>query len=370
MVCKNRLAWYYAQRFGASVLNQSNPEHHDSEFLSVNLQGRIYLVTEVAGIPARRVDGSLIVAIPESLTVVEAVPLRTALRSVCEGTDQPLRIILDFSGTKTLDSSGIGALVSVLKLTRAADIELSVRGLQPQIRALLTLTRLDTVLNIESDVAEASRVSGQAIELPVTHPSIRSRSKRAIDVLGAVVGLSITAVVFVPIAIAIKLDSPGPVLFSQTRCGWLGTTFRLWKFRSMSTDAEARKHEIQNEAEGAIFKAKNDPRITRVGRFLRKTSLDELPQFWNVLLGSMSLVGTRPPTPDEVDLYDVPEWRRLNVKPGITGEWQVHGRSSIKDFSDIIRLDLRYQHNWSLWYDFRLLLKTVRVVFSRDSGAM
>ncbi len=191
-----------------------------------------------------------------------------------------------------------------------------------------------------------------------------------IDVLGALVGLFITGLLFIPIAIAIRGDGPGPLFFSQTRCGWMGRHFKLWKFRSMVPDAETRKHEVENEAEGAIFKAKNDPRITKLGRFLRRTSLDELPQFWNVLEGSMSLVGTRPPTPDEIDQYDVPEWRRLDVKPGITGEWQVHGRSTIKDFEDIIRMDLRYQRNWSLMYDIRVLFKTIGVVFSKDSGAM
>jgi lipopolysaccharide/colanic/teichoic acid biosynthesis glycosyltransferase len=114
----------------------------------------------------------------------------------------------------------------------------------------------------------------------------------------------------------------------------------------------------------------NDPRITRVGRFLRKTSLDELPQFWNVLKNEMSLVGTRPPTPNEVDIYEVPEWQRLDVKPGMTGEWQVNGRSSVRNFEDIIKLDLRYQQNWSLAYDLQLIIKTILVVFRKDSGAV
>ena len=114
-------------------------------------------------------------------------------------------------------------------------------------------------------------------------------------------GLLITGVIFVPIAIAIKLDSPGPIFFSQTRCGWLGKQFKILKFRSMCVDAEALKDKIPNQAQGAFFKNKNDPRITRVGKFLRRTSLDEFPQFWNVIIGEMSLVGTRPPTPDEVE---------------------------------------------------------------------
>jgi anti-anti-sigma factor len=309
------------------------------------------------------------IKMPKELTVVEAVPFRNAFRAVCESPDKPLTVLLDFSQTSFLDSSGIGSLASSIKMSKAHDIDLRLTGLNPQLRAVLTMTGLDKVLNIDAP-ADSAQEPVQESLLPATHASVRSRTKRLIDIVGALVGLAITAVLFIPIAIALKRDSPGPLFFSQTRCGWMGRHFKLWKFRSMVPDAEARKHEVKNEAEGAIFKAENDPRITRVGRFLRRTSLDELPQFWNVLEGSMSLVGTRPPTPDEIDQYDVPEWRRLDVKPGITGEWQVHGRSSIKNFEDIIRLDLRYQRNWSLLYDIKLLLKTFQVVLSKDSGAM
>ena len=137
----------------------------------------------------------------------------------------------------------------------------------------------------------------------------------------------------------------------------------------MVTDAEARKNEVANQVEGPLFKNENDPRMTKIGRFLRKTSLDEFPQFWNVLKGDMSLVGTRPPTPDEIEQYEVGAWQRLNVKPGMTGEWQVNGRSSITKFEDVIKLDLRYQENWSFFYDIQLIVKTVLVLFSKESGA-
>lgn len=200
------------------------------------------------------------------------------------------------------------------------------------------------------------------------HASVTSKTKRLIDVLGAVVGLSITAVVAIPVAIVTALDNPGPILYSQTRCGFNGRTFRIWKFRSMVTGAEQLKHLVKNEASGHIFKNENDPRITRIGKFLRRTSLDELPQFWNVLLGDMSLVGTRPPTPDEVRQYENHHWQRLQVKPGITGEWQANGRSSVKDFEDIVRMDVDYQRKWSIAYDIRLILKTLKVV-SNKSGA-
>lgn len=200
------------------------------------------------------------------------------------------------------------------------------------------------------------------------HCSATSKAKRLIDILGSLLGLGITVLIAIPVGIAILLDNPGPIFYSQTRCGLAGRTFRIWKFRSMVVGAEKLKYLVDNEASGYLFKNENDPRITRVGRFIRRTSIDELPQFWNVLRGEMSLVGTRPPTLDEVMHYSSNHWKRLNVKPGITGEWQANGRSSIKDFEDVFSLDLEYQRKWSVTYDLRLLLKTIKVVFNK-SGA-
>ncbi|WP_017716913.1 sugar transferase [Kamptonema formosum] len=200
------------------------------------------------------------------------------------------------------------------------------------------------------------------------HPSIKSKIKRLIDVLGALIGVTITALLAVPIAIAIQLDDPGPIFYSQIRCGYQGNCFRIWKFRSMVVDAEKLKHLVPNQANGHIFKNENDPRITRVGKFLRRTSLDEFPQFWNVLVGDMSLVGTRPPTSDEVKFYNNYHWQRLNVKPGITGEWQANGRSSVKDFEDIVRMDMDYQRKWSVVYDLRLIFKTIEVILNKNGA--
>ncbi len=197
------------------------------------------------------------------------------------------------------------------------------------------------------------------------HPSATSVFKRLLDVVGSLVGLSILALMYVPVAIAIKLDSPGPAMYTQERYGLQGRTFKIRKFRSMVVNADALKDQVQNEASGLIFKNKKDPRVTRVGRILRSTSLDELPQFWNVLVGEMSLVGTRPPTGDEVALYNDRHWKRLMVKPGLTGEWQVNGRSSIKDFEEIVNLDLRYQSQWHPLYDIYVILKTIYVLVAR-----
>jgi lipopolysaccharide/colanic/teichoic acid biosynthesis glycosyltransferase len=197
------------------------------------------------------------------------------------------------------------------------------------------------------------------------HRSVKSITKRVIDILGAVVGLLVTAVVTIPVSIATLIDNPGPIFYCQIRCGLNGKPFRMWKFRSMIVGADKLKHLVKNEATGHIFKCTEDPRITRVGKILRRTSLDELPQFWNVLRGEMSLVGTRPPTPDEVMHYQAHHWQRLRVKPGMTGEWQVNGRSSIKDFENIVDMDIDYQRKWSIAYDLSLIFKTILVVLTK-----
>lgn len=197
-----------------------------------------------------------------------------------------------------------------------------------------------------------------------SHPSTRSPLKRCFDILGSLVGLLLLGIVFVPVVVAIKLDSPGPIFYLQTRCGLKGKQFQLRKFRSMVNDAENLKQFVKNEGSKLFFKNNEDPRVTKVGKFLRRTSLDELPQFWNVLMGDMSLVGTRPPSVDEVEHYSDRHWLRLNVKPGITGEWQVNGRSDIKNFEQVLDLDLKYQEQWSILYDLVIILRTIQVVLS------
>lgn len=314
------------------------------------------------------------VEVPSRLSVLEAINFKQTCEKLTQQPNTPVKqITVDFHQTTFIDSSGLGALVSNLKTTQEKGIDFKLKNVTPQVMAVLNLTGLDVVFPIEVPT-ETTPVNNAQLEeqLPTTHPSIRSWMKRAIDIIGALVGLVITAVLFIPIAIAITIDDPGPIFFGQIRCGWMGKHFKIWKFRSMCVDAEAKKAELQkhNQAQGAFFKIDNDPRITKVGKFLRKTSLDELPQFWNVLKGEMSLVGTRPPTPNEVESYEVPEWQRLDVKPGMTGEWQVNGRSSVRKFEDVIRLDLQYQKNWSLFYDLKLIFKTVAILFDKNSGAV
>ena len=196
-------------------------------------------------------------------------------------------------------------------------------------------------------------------------------AKRIFDIIFSVLAIIITSPIMLLTVVAIKLDSPGPALFKQVRVGKNGRHFKIWKFRSMYVDAEEMKHKLlsQNEVkDGMMFKMKNDPRITRVGRVIRKLSIDELPQFFNVLSGSMSFVGTRPPTLDEVEKYQTNQWRRISIKPGITGMWQVSGRSNIKDFNEVVRLDVEYIDSWNLLLDLKLLLKTVSVVFAHTDS--
>lgn len=232
----------------------------------------------------------------------------------------------------------------------------------------MTTTTLQSVSSTTLDaLIPQDPIQVHEFQQPV-HYSTNSKRKRSLDIIGALIGLVVTVMLAIPIAIAIQFDNPGPIFYSQIRCGVKGQPFRLWKFRSMVVEADRLQHLVENQATGNIFKNKNDPRITRVGHFLRRTSLDELPQFWNVLKGDMSLVGTRPPTLEEVRKYEKHHWERLNIKPGITGEWQANGRSSILDFEEIVRMDIAYQQKWSVIYDLKLIWKTLLVVACKDGA--
>lgn len=190
--------------------------------------------------------------------------------------------------------------------------------------------------------------------------------KRGIDILGALVGLALTIVIMIIIGPIIYIQSPGPIFFSQKRVGRNGRVFKIYKFRSMYLDAEDRKAELlnQNKMHGFMFKIDNDPRIIPIGKLIRKTSLDEFPQFFNVLKGEMSLVGTRPPTVDEYQQYEKHHKARLAMKPGITGMWQVSGRSDIIDFEEVVKLDRKYIEEWNLGLDIKIILQTLGVVLS------
>jgi exopolysaccharide biosynthesis polyprenyl glycosylphosphotransferase len=190
--------------------------------------------------------------------------------------------------------------------------------------------------------------------------------KRLMDIVGSIVGLVFTLILLIIFGPIIFFQSPGPVFYKSIRIGKNGRKFTFYKFRTMYLDADERKKELmeQNEMEGNMFKIENDPRIIPIGHFMRKYSLDEFPQFLNVLKGDMSLVGTRPPTQDEFEQYEYHHKARLGIKPGLTGMWQVSGRSDIKNFEDVVALDTEYISNWSVFLDISILLKTVGVVLT------
>jgi exopolysaccharide biosynthesis polyprenyl glycosylphosphotransferase len=233
-----------------------------------------------------------------------------------------------------------------------AELSLSLRGIAPQRLAVRALGHYQ--------VASIG---------PVQRSGWRGMAKRALDVVGAAAGLLLTAPVLALIAVAIKLNSSGSMLFRQERVGHDGKPFRMLKFRTMVRDAETLMADLvhQNEVDGPLFKLKNDPRVTRVGHILRRFSLDELPQLWNVLRGDMSLVGPRPALPREITSWGPELHQRLRVKPGITGMWQVNGRSNAS-FEDYARLDLYYVDNWSLLTDLAIIVKTVVAVLRRHGA--
>ncbi|MCA9705240.1 MAG: sugar transferase [Myxococcales bacterium] len=276
----------------------------------------------------------------------------------------------------------VGSLASLLDRQPVDEVVFAVPGKHPEIlrdamaacevRGVDVLVHLPPTVPSKGTMAIAN-VSG--FDYPLLNlrrtPTSEAKlaAKRMLDFCGALFGIILTSPVMLAAAIAIRVTDPGPVLFRQVRAGRNGRTFTMLKFRSMVMDAEKRKAELMhlNEMDGPVFKITHDPRITAVGRFIRKTSIDELPQLFNILLGDMSLVGPRPPLPSEVEQYKGWQRRRLSVKPGLTGMWQVSGRNQI-DFEEWMQMDLDYIDNWSLWLDIKIILKTVPAVVLR-SGA-
>jgi exopolysaccharide biosynthesis polyprenyl glycosylphosphotransferase len=270
----------------------------------------------------------------------------------------------------------LAELHDVLARHAVAQVFATGRAVEPHVLRVLadaceevgvTLSMDANFLGLRTSHAEVQDYNGWSVLSFASTPSDGDALvvKRVIDVAGAVLALLLASPVLLLVALAVKLEDGGPVFFVQQRSGLFGRTFPMLKFRSMCVDAEARRAglEARNEAAGPVFKMEDDPRITRVGRFIRRTSLDEFPQFWNVLRGDMSLVGPRPPLPSEVALYERWQMRRLSMKPGITCIWQVSGRSNL-DFETWMRLDLLYIDTWSLFLDLKLLLRTIPAVIS------
>ncbi len=291
-----------------------------------------------------------------------------------EQTDQSVEIVADLNLLET----PVQQIVSMLHHYSVYGVILSAKHTYfEQVEYVIRACELEGVevwLIADFFATQISRTSfDELLDRPLlvfrTTPdaSWQSVVKHVMDRVGAFILLIVLFPLFLLIAIAIKLTSPGPIFFKQQRSGQNGAPFTLYKFRTMITNAEQLKHELEamNEMSGPVFKVTNDPRITRIGKWLRRYSLDELPQLFNVLRGEMSLVGPRPLPVDEVRRFsDLAHRRRLSVKPGITCLWQISGRNQIKDFKDWVRLDLEYIDNWSLWLDLSILLRTIPAVFA------
>lgn len=302
-------------------------------------------------------------------------------------------MIYEISGLAIMDRDAIGEKVAGITVSANADtlyddarmevVDSVLIDLEPDHPQFKTTVNLFHVMGVEVNISlfdynlgiphqqvvkmgDLTVLSGNVLQ-PTTGDKL---AKRTLDIIGGIVGLLLTGVLTLFVAPAIMIESPGPIFFSQMRIGKNGRRFKIYKFRSMYMDAEERKKELmeKNKMSGLMFKMDDDPRITKVGKFIRKTSIDEFPQFWNVLKGDMSLVGTRPPTEDEFKQYKARYKKRLSMKPGITGLWQVSGRSSITDFEDVVKLDVQYIENWSFGRDLKILLQTVLVVLKNDGA--
>ncbi len=275
----------------------------------------------------------------------------------------------------------LGSIDDLPRLARKYQIdEIAVSkplGCHPSLKVMLdecqgmgiTITMLLETYNESKTKAHVAMVGSVAVLKFHTVSLNESQifAKRILDLIGASAGMLLFGMAFLVLGPLIKLETPGPIIFKQIRVGKNGREFEIWKFRSMGVNAEAQKATLMacNEMGGHMFKMTNDPRVTRIGAFIRKTSLDELPQFYNVLKGDMSLVGTRPPTINEVKAYEQHHHKRISINPGITGMWQISGRSDITDFEEVVKLDSEYIAKWTLWSDVKILVKTVEVVLGR-----
>lgn len=271
--------------------------------------------------------------------------------------------MLDFLKTNVVDEIFIA-----LNNTREKVNELTHDFLEMGITVHINI---DTVsANLPNTVVKKFRNLTAITTSVKTMTPLQRAMKRFMDICGGVVGLVITGLAFIIVAPIIYKQSPGPIFFTQERVGKNGRKFKMYKFRSMYMDAEERKKELMkyNKMDGLMFKMDNDPRVTPIGKIIRKFSIDELPQFYNVLKGDMSLVGTRPPTVEEYTQYKIHHKKRLAIRPGLTGVWQVSGRSDITDFEKIVAMDAKYIEEWNFGLDIKILLKTVAVVFGKKGS--
>jgi exopolysaccharide biosynthesis polyprenyl glycosylphosphotransferase len=352
----------------------------DLVFLSL---GRFAVMETVAFMRSKRVDGHRVVVVGCS---EQAVALARSLLSQGPWNIKLLGHVAvpgeTISEAAMPQLASIDAIDKLLDSTPVDEVLFAVQGNSDRLALALNACDergVDILLPLPPAVPARSKVEIATLEgfdAPLLGlrrtptGEMRLALKRLLDIIGGTFALALAGPVMLLVAIAIRLESRGPIFFKQVRAGRNGRKFTMLKFRSMVVDAEKRKAELAhlNEMSGPVFKIRRDPRVTRVGAFIRKTSLDELPQLFNIVWGDMSLVGPRPPLPSEVEQYKPWQRRRLSVKPGLTGLWQVSGRNDI-DFEEWMKLDLRYIDDWSLWLDVKILLRTVPAVFLKTGAS-
>lgn len=346
--------------------------------------GRYVLMETVAFVRSKRVDGHRVLVIGCG---EEAVRYARSLRSQPPWNVRLLGHVSVPGETISEEVAAhlgeVGELEEILNNSVVDEVLFAYSSLDPEdlANALHACDErgVDVLLPLPPSLPQRARVEIANIDgfdLPLLGlrrtPSseVALAGKRLLDLMGATFGILLAGPVMIGVAIGIKLSSPGPVLFRQIRAGRNGRKFTMLKFRSMVVDAEAQKAKLLhlNEMSGPVFKIARDPRITRIGAFIRRTSLDELPQLFNIFLGDMSLVGPRPPLPSEVEQYKPWQRRRLSVKPGLTGLWQVSGRNNV-DFEEWMALDLRYIDDWSLWLDVRIIFRTLPAVLLKTGAS-
>lgn len=293
------------------------------------------------------------------ISVPEITPINKKIRGICAVCSH--HALLDYITHNYVDE--IYVLVNLEQHEELKDVLSQAEEMGIRVNIRINLELFDY---LPKSFIIVSKIGNQHC-ISVSRKFVSKRkvfAKHLLDYTGGLVGFLIFCLVYVVLAPIIKLDSKGPVIFAQNRVGRNGRIFKCYKFRSMRSDAEELKKSLmsKNEMNGLMFKMENDPRITKVGHFIRKTSIDELPQFLNVLKGDMSLVGTRPPTVDEYNHYEPKHKARVSMAPGLTGLWQVSGRSDIKNFDEVVKLDMEYINNWSVFLDIKIILLTIKVV--------
>jgi len=320
-----------------------------------------------------------------AVVVGEATDAWQLIRSTRSETDSDLLVVGHLTADPAGDPTALGGVDALETVIEGRDVELVILASgdkDPALEELIerSLAAGVPVVTVTSVTRRLAACVGRAGELfgpealEIRPPALRLPEltfKRVFDLLASLVLLILLAPLFIAVAAAIKMTSPGPVFFRQIRVGLGGRLFTILKFRSMYVDAEERKKELlhlNQYGDGRLFKIEGDPRITSVGRVLRRWSLDELPQLFNVVMGDMSLVGPRPPVPDEVVSYEEHHFERLTVQPGVTGPWQANGRNNIQDFERVVKMERAYIQDWSFLLDLRILVRTVGVVL-RGEGA-